>query len=158
MEGKVNILKSKFIALGLLLTLGVATSARDMQETLNKARKDFYQHEDADTKTKVEQDFVTGEFYETDSEESIDYKTPVQIVEDNLDEARNRANFFERVVRSIRREESELGALGVVLGREKRAEKKEKAEKAKEKEIEKAEKKAKEKSVKSTKIKKLKKK
>ena len=146
MEGKVNILKSKFIALGLLLTLGVATSARDMQETLNKARTDFYQHEDADTKTKVEQDFVTGEFYETDSEESIDYKTPVQIVEDNLDEARNRANFFERVVRSIRREESELGALGVVLGREKRAEKKEKAEKAKEK------------SVKSTKIKKLKKK
>ena len=79
-----NILKSKFIALGLLLTLGVATSARDMQETLNKARTDFYQHEDADTKTKVEQDFVTGEFYETDSEESIDYKTPVQIVEGKL--------------------------------------------------------------------------
>lgn len=157
MEGKVNILKSKFIALGLLLTLGISVSARDMQETLNKARTDFYQHEDADTKTKVEQDFVTGEFYEIDSEESIDYKTPVQIVEDNLDEARNRANFFERVVRSIRREENELGALGVVIGREKRAAKKEKVEKAKEREKERAEKKAKEKSVKNTKIKKLKK-
>ena len=153
MEGKVNILKSKFIALGLLLTLGVSVSARDMQETLNKARTDFYQHEDADTKTKV----VTGEFYEIDSEESIDYKTPVQIVEDNLDEARNRANFFERVVRSIRREENELGALGVVIGREKRTAKKEKVEKAKEREKERAEKKAKEKSVKNTKIKKLKK-
>lgn len=133
MEGKVNILKSKFIALGLLLTLGVATSARDMQETLNKARTDFYQHEDADTKTKVEQDFVTGEFYETDSEESIDYKTPVQIVEDNLDEARNRANFFERVVRSIRREESELGALGVVLGREREQKRKKKLRKLRKK-------------------------
>ena len=96
MEGKVNILKSKFIALGLLLTLGVSVSARDMQETLNKAR-------------------------------------------------------------SIRREENELGALGVVIGREKRTAKKEREEKAKEREKERAEKKAKEKSVKNTKIKKLKK-
>ena len=149
-------MKSKFIALGLLLTLGVSASARDMQETLNKASTDFYQHEDANAETKVEQDYVTGEFYETDSDESIDYKTPVQIVEDNLDEARNRANFFERVVRSIRREENELGALGVVLGREKRTEKKEKAAKEREKEREKSEKKVKVNAVKSAKIRKLK--
>ena len=131
----------KIMLAGLLLAMSSIAMADSAQDVLKKARDDYYkQQEAAKVPKKVEkaekvkaQKVNPVEVVEVEEEvveEEVKPRTPMEKLEYNANKAAIKVDFFERVVRSVAREEKELDGYNEVLGKKKTAKvKQQKAEK-----------------------------
>ena len=131
----------KIILAGLLLAMSSVAMADSAQDVLKKARDDYYKQQEAEKKAartpkKVEkaekvkaQKANPVEVVEVEEEE-VKPRTPMEKLEYNANKAAIKVDFYERVVRSVAREEKELDGYNEVLGKKKTAKvKQQKAEK-----------------------------
>ena len=135
----------KIILAGLLLAVGSVAMANSAQDVLKKARDDYYKQQEAERKAakapkKVERVKVeTAEgMEEVEAEEEVKPRTPMEKLEYNANKAAIKVDYYERVVRSVAREEKELDGYNEVLGKKKS--KKVKEQKAKTEKTKKAKK------------------
>ena len=135
----------KIILAGLLLAVGSVAMANSAQDVLKKARDDYYKQQEAERKAakapkKVERVKVeTSEgAEEVEAEEEVKPRTPMEKLEYNANKAAIKVDYYERVVRSVAREEKELDGYDEVLGKKKS--KKVKEQKAKTEKTKKAKK------------------
>ena len=135
----------KIILAGLLLAVGSVAMANSAQDVLKKARDDYYKQQEAERKAakapkKVERVKIEtadgGE--EVEAEEEVKPRTPMEKLEYNANKAAIKVDYYERVVRSVAREEKELDGYNEVLGKKKS--KKVKEQKAKTEKTKKAKK------------------
>jgi len=130
----------KIILAGLLLAMSSIAMADSAQDVLKKARDDYYKQQEAEKKAarapkKVEKAEKTApvevvEVEEEVAEEEVKPRTPMEKLEYNANKAAIKVDFYERVVRSVAREEKELDGYNEVLGKKKPAKvKQQKAEK-----------------------------
>ena len=131
----------KMMLAGLLLAMSSIAMADSAQDVLKKARDDYYkQQEAAKAPKKVEktekvkaQKVNPVEVVEVEEEvveEEVKPRTPMEKLEYNANKAAIKVDFYERVVRSVAREEKELDGYNEVLGKKKTAKvKQQKAEK-----------------------------
>ena len=131
----------KIMLAGLLFAMSSIVMADSAQDVLKKARDDYYkQQEAAKAPKKVEktekvkaQKVNPVEVVEVEEEvveEEVKPKTPMEKLEYNANKAAIKVDFYERVVRSVAREEKELDGYNEVLGKKKPAKvKQQKAEK-----------------------------
>ena len=133
----------KIILAGLLLAIGSVAMANSAQDVLKKARDDYYKQQEAERKAakapkKVERVKIeTAEGVE-EVEEEVKPRTPMEKLEYNANKAAIKVDYYERVVRSVAREEKELDGYNEVLGKKKS--KKVKEQKAKTEKTKKAKK------------------
>ena len=133
----------KIILAGLLLAVGSVAMANSAQDVLKKARDDYYKQQEAERKAakapkKAERVKVeTAEGME-EAEEEVKPRTPMEKLEYNANKAAIKVDYYERVVRSVAREEKELDGYNEVLGKKKS--KKVKEQKAKTEKTKKAKK------------------
>ena len=116
---------------GLLLAMSSIAMADSAQDVLKKARDDYYKQQEAEKKAtrapkKVEkaekvkaQKVNPVEVVEV--EEEVKPRTPMEKLEYNANKAAIKVDFYERVVRSVAREEKELDGYNEVLGKKKPA-------------------------------------
>ena len=116
---------------GLLLAMSSIAMADSAQDVLKKARDDYYKQQEAEKKAtrapkKVEkaekvkaQKVNPVEVVEV--EEEVKPRTPMEKLEYNANKAAIKVDFYERVVRSVAREEKELDGYNEVLGKKKTA-------------------------------------
>ena len=135
----------KIILAGLLLAVGSVAMANSAQDVLKKARDDYYKQQEAERKAakapkKVERmKTETAEgVEEVEAEEEVKPRTPREKLEYNANKAAIKVDYYERVVRSVAREEKELDGYNEVLGKKKS--KKVKEQKAKTEKTKKAKK------------------
>ena len=138
----------KIILAGLLLAVGSVAMANSAQDVLKKARDDYYKQQEAERKAakapkkpkKVERVKIeTAEgVEEIEAEEEVKPRTPMEKLEYNANKAAIKVDYYERVVRSVAREEKELDGYDEVLGKKKS--KKVKEQKAKTEKTKKAKK------------------
>ena len=135
----------KIILAGLLLAVGSVAMANSAQDVLKKARDDYYKQQEAERKAakapkKVERVKIeTAEgVEEIEAEEEVKPRTPMEKLEYNANKAAITVDYYERVVRSVAREEKELDGYDEVLGKKKS--KKVKEQKAKTEKTKKAKK------------------
>ena len=135
----------KIILAGLLLAVGSVAMANSAQDVLKKARDDYYKQQEAERKAakapkKVERmKTETAEgVEEIEAEEEVKPRTPMEKLEYNANKAAIKVDYYERVVRSVAREEKELDGYNEVLGKKKS--KKVKEQKAKTEKTKKAKK------------------
>ena len=135
----------KIILAGLLLAVGSVAMANSAQDVLKKARDDYYKQQEAERKAakapkKVERGKTeTAEgVEEVEAEEEVKPRTPMEKLEYNANKAAIKVDYYERVVRSVAREEKELDGYNEVLGKKKS--KKVKEQKAKTEKTKKAKK------------------
>ena len=125
---------------GLLLAMSSIAMADSAQDILKKARDDYYKQQEVEKKAarttkKVEKAEKTApvevvEVEEEVVEEEVKPRTPMEKLEYNANKAAIKVDFYERVVRSVAREEKELDGYNEVLGKKKPAKvKQQKAEK-----------------------------
>ena len=116
---------------GLLLAMSSIAIADSAQDVLKKARDDYYKQQEAEKKVarepkKVEKAEKTApvevvEVEEEEVEEEVKPRTPMEKLEYNANKAAIKVDFYERVVRSVAREEKELDGYNEVLGKKKPA-------------------------------------
>ena len=116
----------KIILAGLLLAVGSVAMANSAQDVLKKARDDYYKQQEAERKAakapkKVERVKIeTAEgVEEIEAEEEVKPRTPMEKLEYNANKAAIKVDYYERVVRSVAREEKELDGYDEVLGKKK---------------------------------------
>ena len=130
----------KIVMLGLL-AIGSIVMADSAQDVLRKAREDYYKQQKETARPakgerkekeprKVSRTQVNEDGTETVQEVTLDTeeevveeakpKTPMEKLEYNAAKAKDRVDFYERVVRSVEREEKELSGYDEVLGRNKK--------------------------------------
>ena len=134
----------KIMLAGLLLAMSSIAMADSAQDVLKKARDDYYKQQEAEKKVarepkKVEkakkvEDLKTNPVEVAEGveevEEEVKPRTPMEKLEYNANKAAIKVDFYERVVRSVAREEKELDGYNEVLGKKKTAKvKQQKAEK-----------------------------
>ena len=134
----------KMMLAGLLLAMSSIAMADSAQDVLKKARDDYYKQQEAEKKVarepkKVEKaekvkaqkvNPVEVVEVEEEVEEEVKPRTPMEKLEYNANKAAIKVDFYERVVRSVAREEKELDGYNEVLGKKKTAKvKQQKAEK-----------------------------
>ena len=129
----------KIMLAGLLLAMSSIAMADSAQDVLKKARDDYYKQQEAEKKAakapkKVEKAEKTAPVevvaVEEEVEEEVKPRTPMEKLEYNANKAAIKVDFYERVVRSVAREEKELDGYNEVLGKKKTAKvKQQKAEK-----------------------------
>ena len=134
----------KMMLAGLLLAMSSIVMADSAQDVLKKARDDYYKQQEAEKKAtrepkKVEKaekvkaqkvNPVEVVEVEEEVEEEVKPRTPMEKLEYNANKAAIKVDFYERVVRSVAREEKELDGYNEVLGKKKPAKvKQQKAEK-----------------------------
>jgi len=135
----------KIILAGLLLAVGSVAMANSAQDVLKKARDDYYKQQEAERKAakapkkveRVKTDTSEG-VEEVEAEEEVKPRTPMEKLEYNANKAAIKVDYYERVVRSVAREEKELDGYNEVLGKKKS--KKVKEQKAKTEKTKKAKK------------------
>ena len=131
----------KIILAGLLLAVGSVAMANSAQDVLKKARDDYYKQQEAERKAakapkkveRVKTETAEG-VEEVEAEEEVKPRTPMEKLEYNANKAAIKVDNYERVVRSVAREEKELDGYNEVLGKKKSKkvkEQKAKAEKTK---------------------------
>ena len=131
----------KIILAGLLLAVGSVAMANSAQDVLKKARDDYYKQQEAERKAakapkkveRVKTETAEG-VEEVEAEEEVKPRTPMEKLEYNANKAAIKVDYYERVVRSVAREEKELDGYNEVLGKKKSKkvkEQKEKTEKTK---------------------------
>ena len=127
----------KIVMIGLL-AIGSIVMADSAQDVLRKAREDYYKQQKETARPakgerkekeprKVSRTQVNGDGTETVQEVTLDTeeevveeakpKTPMEKLEYNAAKAKDRVDFYERVVRSVQREEQELAEFDSALGR-----------------------------------------
>ena len=125
----------KMMLAGLLLAMSSIAMADSAQDVLKKARDDYYKQQEAEKKVarepkKVEkakkvEDLKTNPVevveVEEEVEEEVKPRTPMEKLEYNANKAAIKVDFYERVVRSVAREEKELDGYNEVLGKKKTA-------------------------------------
>ena len=121
----------KIMLAGLLLAMSSIAMADSAQDVLKKARDDYYkQQEAAKAPKKVEKtekvkaqkvNPVEVVEVEEEVEEEVKPRTPMEKLEYNANKAAIKVDFYERVVRSVAREEKELDGYNEVLGKKKPA-------------------------------------
>ena len=121
----------KIMLAGLLLAMSSIAMADSAQDVLKKARDDYYKQQEAEKKAtrapkKVEKAEKTApvevvEVEEEVVEEEVKPRTPMEKLEYNANKAAIKVDFYERVVRSVAREEKELDGYNEVLGKKKTA-------------------------------------
>ena len=124
---------------GLLLAMSSIAMADSAQDVLKKARDDYYKQQEAAKAPKKAEKKVKAEktkaaevvqVEEEMVEEEVKPRTPMEKLEYNANKAAIKVDFYERVVRSVAREEKELDGYNEVLGKKKTAKvKQQKAEK-----------------------------
>ena len=129
----------KIILSGLLLSMSSVAMADSAQDVLKKARDDYYKQQEAAKAPKKAEKKVKAEktkaaevvqVEEEMVEEEVKPRTPMEKLEYNANKAAIKVDFYERVVRSVAREEKELDGYNEVLGKKKTAKvKQQKAEK-----------------------------
>ena len=132
----------KIMLAGLLLAMSSIVMADSAQDVLKKARDDYYKQQEAakapkkaEKKVKAEKTKTTKavevvQVEEEEVEEEVKPRTPMEKLEYNANKAAIKVDFYERVVRSVAREEKELDGYNEVLGKKKPAKvKQQKAEK-----------------------------
>ena len=135
----------KIILAGLLLAVGSVAMADSAQDVLKKARDDYYKQHEAERKAakapkkveRVKTETAEG-VEEVEAEEEVKPRTPMEKLEYNANKAAIKVDYYERVVRSVAREEKELDGYNEVLGKKKS--KKVKEQKAKTEKTKKAKK------------------
>lgn len=135
----------KIILAGLLLAIGSVAMANSAQDVLKKARDDYYKQQEAERKAakapkkveRVKTETAEG-VEEVEAEEEVKPRTPMEKLEYNANKAAIKVDYYERVVRSVAREEKELDGYNEVLGKKKS--KKVKEQKAKTEKTKKAKK------------------
>ena len=135
----------KIILAGLLLAVGSVAMANSAQDVLKKARDDYYKQQEAERKAakapkkveRVKTETAEG-VEEVEAEEEVKPRTPMEKLEYNANKAAIKVDYYERVVRSVAREEKELDGYNEVLGNKKS--KKVKEQKAKTEKTKKAKK------------------
>jgi len=135
----------KIILAGLLLAVGSVAMANSAQDVLKKARDDYYKQQEAERKAakapkkveRVKTETAEG-VEEVEAEEEVKPRTPMEKLEYNANKAAIKVDYYERVVRSVAREEKELDGYDEVLGKKKS--KKVKEQKAKTEKTKKAKK------------------
>ena len=135
----------KIILAGLLLAVGSVAMANSAQDVLKKARDDYYKQQEAERKAakapkkveRVKMETAEG-VEEVEAEEEVKPRTPMEKLEYNANRAAIKVDYYERVVRSVAREEKELDGYNEVLGKKKS--KKVKEQKAKTEKTKKAKK------------------
>ena len=135
----------KIILAGLLLAVGSVAMADSAQDVLKKARDDYYKQQEAERKAskapkkveRVKTETAEG-VEEVEAEEEVKPRTPMEKLEYNANKAAIKVDYYERVVRSVAREEKELDGYNEVLGKKKS--KKVKEQKAKTEKTKKAKK------------------
>ena len=135
----------KIILAGLLLAVGSVAMANSAQDVLKKARDDYYKQQEAERKAakapkKVERVKIetADGVEEVEAEGEVKPRTPMEKLEYNANKAAIKVDYYERVVRSVAREEKELDGYNEVLGKKKS--KKVKEQKAKTEKTKKAKK------------------
>ena len=111
----------KLMLAGLLLALGsTAMAAESAQSVLKKAREDYYKQQEAQRKAgrvseraeKVKREKTSDNVDEIEvvevEEEEAKPRTAMEKLEYNANKAAIKVDFYERVVRSVEREEKEL--------------------------------------------------
>ena len=110
----------KLMLAGLLLALGsTAMGADSAQSILKKAREDYYKQQEAQRKAgrvseraeKVKKEKSPENVDEVETvevEEEVKPRTAMEKLEYNANKAAVKVDFYERVVRSVEREEKEL--------------------------------------------------
>ena len=123
----------KIMLAGLLLAMSSIAMADSAQDVLKKARDDYYKQQEAEKKAtrapkKVEkaekvkaEKTAPVEVVEEVVEEEVKPRTPMEKLEYNANKAAIKVDFYERVVRSVAREEKELDGYNEVLGKKKPA-------------------------------------
>jgi len=128
----------KMMLAGLLLAMSSIAIADSAQDVLKKARDDYYKQQEAEKKVarepkKVEKaEKVKAQKVNPVEVVEVEVKprTPMEKLEYNANKAAIKVDFYERVVRSVAREEKELDGYNEVLGKKKTAKvKQQKAEK-----------------------------
>ena len=116
----------KIILAGLLLAVGSVAMANSAQDVLKKARDDYYKQQEAERKAakapkkveRVKTETAEG-VEEVEAEEEVKPRTPMEKLEYNANRAAIKVDYYERVVRSVAREEKELDGYNEVLGKKK---------------------------------------
>ena len=116
----------KIILAGLLLAVGSVAMANSAQDVLKKARDDYYKQQEAERKAakapkkveRVKMETAEG-VEEVEAEEEVKPRTPMEKLEYNANKAAIKVDYYERVVRSVAREEKELDGYNEVLGKKK---------------------------------------
>ena len=120
----------KIILAGLLLAMSSIAMADSAQDVLKKARDDYYKQQEAAKAPKKAEKKVKAEktkaaevvqVEEEMVEEEVKPRTPMEKLEYNANKAAIKVDFYERVVRSVAREEKELDGYNEVLGKKKPA-------------------------------------
>ena len=118
----------KIMLAGLLLAMSSIAMADSAQDVLKKARDDYYKQQEAERKAakapkkveRVKTETAEG-VEEVEAEEEVKPRTPMEKLEYNANKAAIKVDFYERVVRSVAREEKELDGYNEVLGKKKTA-------------------------------------
>ena len=135
----------KIILAGLLLAVGSVAMANSAQDVLKKARDDYYKQQEAERKAakapkkveRVKTETAEG-VEEVEAEEEVKPRTPMEKLEYNANKAAIKVDYYERVVRSVAREEKEQDGYNEDIGKKKS--KKVKEQKAKTEKTKKAKK------------------
>ena len=108
----------KLVLCGIVAALSVPMMSASPQEVLRQAREDYYKSIKAPKERKIKTEkIVTIDEDGVVEEEKVKPKSPIEKLEYNAVKAATRVDFYERVVRSVQREEQELAEFDSALGR-----------------------------------------
>ena len=111
----------KLLLCGIMAVLAVPMMADSTQDVLRQARKEYYKSlntSDAQPEVTREKLVTIDEEGVVDESDVVKRKSPIEKLEYNAAKAADRVDFYERVVRSVQREEKELGEFDSVLARD----------------------------------------
>lgn len=129
-------MKQKILLAVSLLALSNIGMSNSVQDILKKARDDYYKEQKEAAAPKVKKEKPAKEetketsaveeteepqvvYEEEEVVEEVKPKTPLEKLEANAEKAMIKVDFYERVVRSVAREEKELGSYDEILGKKK---------------------------------------
>ena len=110
----------KLLLCGIIAALSVPVMADSAQEALKNARDGYYKTLKETPRTKIEK-LVTIDKEQggvVEEKEIVKPKSQIEKLEYNMAKAKERIDFYERVVRSVQREEKELGDFDSVIKRD----------------------------------------
>ena len=110
----------KLLLCGVIAVLSVPVMADSAQEALKNARDGYYKTLKETPRTKTEK-LVTIDKEQggvVEEKEIVKPKSQIEKLEYNMAKAKERIDFYERVVRSVQREEKELGDFDSVIKRD----------------------------------------
>ena len=110
----------KLLLCGIIAVLSVPVMADSAQEALKNATHGYYKTLKETQRTKTEK-LVTIDKEQggvVEEKEIVKPKSQIEKLEYNMAKAKERIDFYERVVRSVQREEKELGDFDSVIKRD----------------------------------------